>query len=127
MLGLAVLASVLASVLACEPKDAEFSTRVLDTDGLASSMEEHGAGAFLVDVRTAAEFATGAIPGAINIPYDLIAASPPTTDLGARIIVYCRSGRRSGLAKSALEKAGYTAVNDFGSVSNWRGELVVTE
>lgn len=82
------------------------------------------AGAKVVDVRTAEEFASGHVPGAINIPYDQIGRraseiGPPSTP----VVLYCRTGRRSGIAVEALQKAGYEKLYDFRSVSAWPGEL----
>jgi rhodanese-related sulfurtransferase len=82
------------------------------------------AGAKVVDVRTAEEFASGHVPGAINIPYDQIARraseiGPPSTP----VVLYCRTGRRSGIAVEALQKAGYEKLYDFRSVTAWPGEL----
>jgi phage shock protein E len=82
------------------------------------------AGAKVVDVRTAEEFATGHVPGAINIPYDEIGKrasviGPPST----QVVLYCRTGRRSAIAVEALQKAGYEKLYDLRSVSDWPGEL----
>jgi phage shock protein E len=82
------------------------------------------AGAKVVDVRTPQEFASGHVPGAVNIPYDEIARraseiGPPST----LVVLYCRSGRRSGIAAEALRRAGYEKLYDFQSVSAWPGEL----
>ncbi|MBS1108176.1 MAG: Rhodanese-like protein [Anaeromyxobacteraceae bacterium] len=83
-----------------------------------------GAGAKVVDVRTPQEFASGHVPGAINIPYEDIARraaeiGPPSTP----VVLYCRTGRRSGIAAEALQKAGYSRLYDFKSVTAWPGEL----
>jgi rhodanese-related sulfurtransferase len=78
----------------------------------------------LVDVRTPAEYASGHIPTAVNIPNTEIAARPPTEDTSALIIVYCRSGARSASAHRTLQGLGYSNVVDFGSVSKWREGLV---
>jgi rhodanese-related sulfurtransferase len=78
----------------------------------------------LVDVRTPAEFASGHIPTAINIPVDTIGTRPPTGKKDALIIVYCRSGNRSATARKLLVDLGFTNVVDFGAVSRWEGELV---
>lgn len=69
-------------------------------------------GALLIDVRTAEEFADGHIDGAINIPYQQTDAleSAIGADKQRQVVVYCRSGHRAGIAKDALEKAGYTNV-----------------
>jgi phage shock protein E len=77
----------------------------------------------LVDVRTPAEFATGHIPTAVNIPVTDIAGNPPTKDKNALIVVYCRSGARSAKSKTILEGLGYTGVVDFGGISRWTGSL----
>jgi rhodanese-related sulfurtransferase len=78
----------------------------------------------LVDVRTPEEYASGHIPGAINIPHDVIGSQLPTQDRDALIILYCRSGNRSGIAKKTLEAAGFKKVVNFGAVSRWPKERV---
>ena len=73
--------------------------------------------AHLVDVRTPGEFAAGHYPGAENIPLDQIEKDPSIMgEKGQEIIVYCRSGRRSGIAKEKLQKAGYTNVKNGGGL-----------
>ena len=91
---------------------------------LAELIAGKGVPYILVDVRTPAEYASGHIPTAVNIPTTEIAARPPTDDTAALIIVYCRSGARSAAARQTLEKLGYSNVIDFGSVSRWRESLV---
>jgi phage shock protein E len=70
------------------------------------------AGALLVDVRTPEEFAKGHLRGAINVPYDKVEDHRAEfgKDVDRAIVVYCRSGRRSGIALTTLENLGYTAV-----------------
>lgn len=66
----------------------------------------------LVDARSAGEFATGHLSGAINIPHDSEA------DIGSRlpanpeapIVVYCKTGKRAALLRSRLLARGYTNV-----------------
>lgn len=71
----------------------------------------------LVDVRTPAEFATGFLDGAINIEYQDIAqlASRPGVAKQDDITLYCRSGRRSGIALESLRSLGFENVRDIGS------------
>ncbi len=78
----------------------------------------------LVDVRTPEEYRSGHIPGALNIPVDTIGNNPPTSQKDALIILYCRSGNRSGVAKKILEQAGYTRIVNFGAVSRWPKNLI---
>jgi phage shock protein E len=97
----------------------------LSSEKLAEIIASADPNTYLVDVRTEAEYEAGAIPTAINIPFDVIADNLPTEDRSARIIVYCRSGNRSGIAADTLRELGFTNVTNFGAVSNWRGELEV--
>jgi rhodanese-related sulfurtransferase len=76
----------------------------------------------LLDVRTLTEFESGHIKGAALLPYSDIdassaAAAIPAKD--AKIIVYCRSGRRSAIAQKALIGLGYGNVWDLGGVDSW--------
>lgn len=82
----------------------------------AIALELIAAGALLVDVRTPEEFAAGHLEGALNIPHDQTEArlAEYGTDKSASIVVYCRSGRRSGIAEDILTKNGFTAVHNGG-------------
>jgi rhodanese-related sulfurtransferase len=78
------------------------------------------AGAVLVDVRRPDEFAAGHAPGAKNIPHDQIRArageiGPP----GTPVVVYCASGRRSGLAAQELRALGYEKLWDLQRYDAW--------
>ena len=71
---------------------------------------------YWIDVRTQEEFAGGSVEGAVLIPYEVIAdhISSVTEDKNADIRVYCRSGRRSEVAKDVLKAMGYTNVINEG-------------
>ena len=71
----------------------------------------------VIDVRTQREYKTGHLKNAINIPYGEISnkISEHVADKNKEIIVYCRSGRRSGIAKKTLHDMGYTNVINAGS------------
>jgi phage shock protein E len=99
----------------------------LSSEQLAEIIASGDPDTYLVDVRTEAEYQAGAIPTAINIPFDVIADNLPTEDRSARIIVYCRSGNRSGIAQDTLEGLGFTNVTNFGGVGNWKGELEIRQ
>ena len=80
--------------------------------------------AFLVDVRTPEEYAAGHIPGSINIPLDrILDIKNVVSDKNNPLYVYCRSGRRSSQAASALEKAGYTRVVNIGGIMDYKGRI----
>lgn len=77
---------------------------------------------WLIDVRTPEEFAAGSATGAVNIEYQNILAG--VEKLGVQkqdqVFVYCRSGRRSGLALETLQGAGYSQVKNLGSLEQAR-------
>ena len=75
-------------------------------------------GAFLVDVRTPAEFAGGHVKGSVNIPLNTVPAQLVKFKNKKNIIVFCQSGGRSGQAKSILEQNGFTNVINGGSWIN---------
>lgn len=78
------------------------------------------AGARLVDVRTPGEFAAGHIEGAVNIPVqELDARMSELQPKDAAVVVYCRSGKRSGNAARMLKSAGFAVVHDLGPMSRW--------
>lgn len=74
-------------------------------------------GAFLVDVREKMEFAEGSVKGAVNIPLGTIPGQLEKFKNKSNIIVFCRSGMRSGQAKSILEANGIANVYNGGSYS----------
>lgn len=82
-------------------------------------------GAVLLDVRTPEEFAEGHVEGAVNIPHDQIDAQAAEIDAlqggdkGKPIVVYCRSGKRAGVAKQSLMDGGRTQVTNLGGLSDW--------
>lgn len=82
-------------------------------------------GHVIVDVRREDEYAQGHIPGAILIPNESIADTPPEElpDHDRIILVYCRSGRRSKEAAQKLADMGYSNVYEFGGIIDWTGEI----
>lgn len=72
-------------------------------------------GAFLVDVRTPSEFASGSVKGAVNIPLDAVMQNLARFKDKKNIVVFCRSGNRSGQAKSILEQNGFKNVINGGT------------
>ena len=76
--------------------------------------------AIWIDVRSAEEYNTEHVDAAGNIPYTEISSriGEVTGDKDALIYVYCRSGRRSGIARDTLAEAGYTNVINLGGLQD---------
>ncbi len=87
----------------------------------AKEIMDTEAGYVILDVRTQEEFDSGHIPGAILIPdYEIKEKAPQVlTDKNQKILVYCRSGRRSKLACEDLVELGYTNLYEFGGINDW--------
>lgn len=75
-----------------------------------------------IDVRTKAEYQQNHIAGDPLMPHKNIVAqvSEQFPEKDAEIRLYCRSGNRAGIAKSALEDAGYTNVKNMGGIADAR-------
>lgn len=77
-------------------------------------------GALLLDVRTPEEFDEAHIDGAVNIPLSEIERR--IAELGSKsrpVVLYCRSGNRSGQAARILARAGFEQIHDLGAMSSW--------
>lgn len=68
-------------------------------------------GALILDVRTQAEFATGHVPGSMNIPVDALREQVSTLDRRTPIITCCKSGMRSLKAAQLLVDHGFAVQN----------------
>ena len=79
--------------------------------------------AFVVDVRSAGEFSSGSIKGAVNIPLDQINNNIAKFKGKKQVVVFCRSGMRSGQAKSILERNGIENVLNGGGINNMYSAL----
>jgi phage shock protein E len=76
-------------------------------------------GALIVDVRTPEEFSSGNYKGSINIPLgDMEKNLIRFGNKEQKIVVYCRTGNRSGKAKEILEKNGYKNILNGGGLVN---------
>lgn len=95
----------------------------LSSDELAALLAAPDSAVLLLDVRTAEEYAAGHIPGAVLAPYDALASSFTEADKNRPIVLYCRSGNRSGIAMKTLRSMGYANLSDFGGIPNWKGGL----
>lgn len=74
----------------------------------------------LLDVRTEEEYITGHIPNSTLIPLDeLEERINELKDKNQKILVYCKSGRRSVIACEILDAYGYTNVYNIGGVVDW--------
>jgi rhodanese-related sulfurtransferase len=97
----------------------------IEPQALAERVASADSQLLVLDVRSAAEFDEGHIPGAVNIPFDAI--GDRIVELGPSgqrdIVVYCRSGRRSAIALTTLKEAGFSRLFHLdGDMLRWNEE-----
>lgn len=75
-------------------------------------------GALLVDVRSTAEFKAHHLPGAMNVPLDILHSSAQSylPDKRKVLLLHCHSGTRSAVACRVLKQMGYSSVFNLGSL-----------
>jgi len=79
-------------------------------------------GALIVDVRTPKEFKEKHVIGAINLPIEEIMKGKIQLPHDKEIVVYCRSGSRSGASAKVLKERGWQ-VYDVATQSDWEREI----
>lgn len=87
-------------------------------------------GAQAIDVREPHEFAQERVPRFKNIPLSELKERMGEIDKEKRVVLLCRSGRRSALAAQELLKVGYSAervANIEGGIIRWKAENLPTE
>lgn len=120
---LLALALVLTGVTNFAPKTTGY--RQVTTEEAVNIMQTEE-NYVILDVRTAQEFASGHIPGAVLLPNETIGTEdiPLLPDKDQLILVYCRSGNRSKQAAEKLAQLGFTNIVEFGGINSWTGEIV---
>lgn len=116
-----LLLLVPASLAGCIGGQANGEYETLSTAVWKSRLDETP-NAFVLDVRTPAEYREGHIPGAALIPHTEIErqADSLPSDKSTPVFVYCRSGSRSTMASETLVELGYTnVVNMKGGFPDW--------
>lgn len=102
----ALLATLaLAASAACAGDDATLVGQQM----LLERLDAQDAALVVLDVRTAEEFAAGHVPGARNISHDELGSrlAELESERDKDLVIYCRSGRRTGLAVETLRQAGF--------------------
>lgn len=81
-----------------------------------------------IDVRTAEEYQAGHLEGAVHLPYDEIEQKITELKLAkdTEIQLYCRSGRRSGIALETLRAMGFSKVTNAGAYEQLKQKAAKT-
>jgi len=79
----------------------------------------------VIDVRSEQEFQGGHVEGAINIPHTSIAQDifKAKVNKDDHVILYCQSGRRSGMALDTLKGIGFANAENYGGIDQAKQKL----
>ena len=114
-----VLGALVASVVFAEDPE---STKVPSISAVElQARRQSEAAPVVIDVRTSEEYASGHIPGAVNIPFDQVAQRIAEIDAPHGVALYCMVGPRARKGESALLAAGYEKVFHLeGGLAAWQ-------
>jgi phage shock protein E len=114
-----ILAAGLAVAAFAEDAGSAKAPSISATD--LSAQRESGVAPLVIDVRTPAEYASGHVPGAVNIPFDQVAKRIAEVDAPNGVALYCMVGPRARKGESALLAAGYESVFHLeGGLAAWQ-------
>ncbi|MGB5873626.1 MAG: rhodanese-like domain-containing protein [Bacteroidota bacterium] len=118
----AVFVGLSAWVVTQRTSASDMTVTTAETDSLLATDST----VVLLDVRTPGEFnsSVGHLPEAILIPVHELPDRLGELELFKEktIVVYCRTGRRSGRATSLLNELGFRAFNMIGGMVQWNAE-----
>ena len=83
--------------------------------------EVMGEGGQLIDVRSAVEFNQGSLDGAVNMPVESFQYLKDDIDSTKPVLLYCRTGARSGMVKNYLDQLGFDQVHNIGGLRQFMG------
>ncbi len=107
MFKLTILLSISALCSSCNKTVSTEQSHTETTDEVTATKQIK---AILIDVHSPREFKGGYLKNATNISHNEIAQriTELPTDKDSKIVLYCKSGGRAGMAKSTLKSASYT-------------------
>jgi rhodanese-related sulfurtransferase len=128
MRALAILIAVCAGLACAAPDSGDAAGDVTQAEVI--ELVAAPGGPLLLDVRTPGEYASGHVPGAVNIPHDEVVTRlselEPYRERG--VVLYCQSGRRAGMATQALQEAGFENLRHLaGDMKGWKESGLPTE
>lgn len=115
-----LLLVMLFTIAACAPtSDSAATIQNISPSEYVAEFSEAQTAHLLVDVRTPEEYASGHIAGSVNIPLQELQSRMSEIPTNQAVVLYCRSGNRSGQAANLLRDAGYTQIYDLGGIIDW--------
>ena len=107
---------------AVDAVDAEVATPLITQDELIELLSS-AVPPLVMDVRTPEEYQSGHVPSALNIPHTELSGRLSEIEFAKEqpLVVYCKSGRRAGMAELVLREAGFGQLLHLeGDMSAWQ-------
>jgi rhodanese-related sulfurtransferase len=105
---------------ATAPATAAVVATPMSQEVLIQHQTQHPDHLYVLDVRTPQEYAEGHVPGAVNVPYDQLASRLAEVPKDKDVVLYCKSGRRAGIAADVLAANGYKRLSHLeGDMNAW--------
>ena len=115
-----IVGFLLASLVAAGALAAEPVLVPVSQQALLERQQQGDESTYVLDVRSPEEYAAGHVPGAVNIPYDQMASRIAEVPRDKDVVLYCKSGRRAGIAAEALASQGYDRLQHLeGDIVAW--------
>jgi rhodanese-related sulfurtransferase len=115
--GVAVIGVIILGAVLLIGKGNSSSSQI----SVAQALDKYHSGAFILDVRTSAEWTQGHIPGSILIPLDQLSGRLSEVPRDRDVVVVCQTGVRSAQGLQILQQAGFTrAVSMTGGMVAWQ-------
>jgi rhodanese-related sulfurtransferase len=119
-LSIATAGEPVATAPASAPARAAVAVAPMSQEALLEHLSRHPDHLFVLDVRTPQEYAEGHVPGAVNVPYDQLASRLAEVPKDKDVVLYCKSGRRAGIAAETLTANGYKRLSHLeGDMPAW--------
>lgn len=116
-----VVTTFATALVSTATQAAEPQVAMVSQEALLERQQKGDAALVVLDVRTPDEYVAGHVPGAVNIPHDQVAARLAEVPKDKDVVIYCRSGRRTGIAADVLAANGYTRLGHLeGDMLAWQ-------
>ncbi len=129
-MGRSAIAVVLGALVATATLAQDLDSTKVTSISAVELQERRGSGdaPVVIDVRTPDEYASGHIPGAVNIPFDQVAQRIAEIDAPHGVALYCMIGPRARKGESALLAAGYEKIFHLeGGYAAWQAANLPVE
>ena len=96
------------------------SNRVIPEATLKERLDANDSQLFVVDIRSAEDYAAGHIKGAVNAPFGKMHEYLDKLPVDKEIVLYCKSGQTAGQTVAIVNMYGYKAVSlNLGFDNGW--------